>query len=224
MFRRWVLCIAVVATLGAVGVLGWNEYRLHSRKSAPAPLQLPRPVLVVSTDVKTGEEVCDLDVIDLTVLVQKDTPEPPLFVFEVPDGLPATLDFPTVPATATPADVTAFLPHSADGAESLPKPPAGKFWKRLAGWFQGKPLDGEEPCEALPIMPRPATSSHYPHESCPYHGGCPYDGAHYRHAVMKPIGSGEETQSAPPTARKPKLDTMEVRPGDIQSPWYIRPF
>jgi hypothetical protein len=229
MLRKWLFFAAVSMLMGAATWHATRHFVRHGRTHS-APLQIVHCSEKAPEPEKTGQEESEaIEVIDLTVL-PKQTVEPPLAGFDVPAGLPAVSNSPAGPIvqTAEP-DVADFRPHAAE-------PQSGFFnvWKRVAGYFWSQPASTVE-CERLPVMPRPAYSENHPHEGCPYLGGCPYDGSQFRQA-HKHVGVGEEEQAAPKPApenlipkpgekhKQPKVDTMEIRPGDLPSSWIRRPF
>lgn len=188
---------------------------------------LDEPIELLSMPKLEGEEESDsAEVIDLTQL-QK-TPPRPDDCDELPAGLPKALDVPILAKRmpgGPPPVVVEFLPHSADANEVRRAPmaqPAGQLWKRIMQLVTGS---GDEPPVFVPIpMPVPPRmpSYHQQHPSCPYTGGCPYDGALYRQsakvAPAKP--DGEEAQDAP----KPNRKSLDVRLGYIPWSWLARPF
>lgn len=199
MVRSWMLGGAAVAVVAMVGVLGWNERRLKACRHVPLPMQqecsepiefFSLGVLQAETPAIPPEEPIEVDVIDLAVLLQ--TTEPPMAGFEVPAGLPITVDMPSLMPSriAPPTQVADYLPHSADGQVAAQTTALTMLWKRLTSFFFGRQ---EAEVEALPVFPRPTTSTYQFHESCPY------DGGHYRHAVKRLVGSGDEST----TSRKP---------------------
>jgi hypothetical protein len=229
MLRKWLFFGALSMLLG---VATWQATRhfVGRERSHRAPLQLARHTQALPEPEKSGQEESEaIELIDLTV-VPKQTTEPPFADFDVPAGLPAVSDPPAGPLvqTAEP-DVAEFRPHAAE--------PQGGFvnvWKRVAGYLWSKPALESVECEQLPVMPRLEYSAHHQHEGCPYLGGCPYDGSQYRY-TNKPA-AGEEEQAAPKSVpenlipkpgdknKQPKVDTMEIRPGDLPWSWIRRQF
>lgn len=69
------------------------------------------------------------------------------------------------------------------------------------------------------------------HSGCPYQGGCSYGAAGHRTAKPDSApwpASSPAPKIAPPAPadvhKLPKIDTMEVRPGDLPRAWHVRPF
>jgi hypothetical protein len=237
MLKRWLLYGAVATTVAVIsgGVVHnvSRNWRRHVRTDR-APMQVARQAATppAAAEQSGQEESESIDLIDLTVL-QKQTAEPPMAGFEAPSGLPPVANAPATPLIQTSEpDVAEFRPFSADGPEAAPTPKAEfvNFWKRMAERVWGKRLsDGSEECESLPVLPRPASASECPRQ------GCPYDGSQYRKS-NKPAATGEEEQSIPRTKpenlipgpgefhKHPKVDTMDIRPGDIPWAWVTRPF
>lgn len=234
MLKRWLLYGAVAVTVAVIsGGIVHNvsrHWRRHIRVDR-TPMQLTRQSQKPPVVDKSGQEESEpIELIDLTVL-QKQTAEPPVAGYDVPAGLPPVVNEAAVPLVQTgEPDVADFKPYSADGPEPAQKTGFVSFWKRMADRVWGKTVDGGmEECEPLSSMPRQIQPAAHWHE------GCPYDGSQFRKS-NKPFVSGEEEQTAPRIApnnlipkpaelhKQPKLDTMEIRPGDIPWSWARRPF
>ncbi len=236
MLKRWLMYGAVAATVAVVsGTIVHNASRYfrgrvrHDR--APMQIVMHTEAAPQPAAPHNGQEESEaLELIDLSVL-PKQTDEPPLAGFDVPRDLPRLVDPPCPPLVQTSEpEVADFKPFSADGPEPQTKPKSGflNFWRRMAERLWGA-HDGSEESEALPTMPRAAQSADCPHQ------GCPYDGSQYRKS-NKPALTGEEEQSRPMALpgnlipkpndkhKFPKVDTMEIRPGDIPWAWAVRPF
>lgn len=237
MLKRWLMYAAVATTVAIIsgGVVHnvSRNWRRHVRVDR-APMQMARQIETPPAAVEQGgqEESEAIELIDLTVL-QKQTAEPPVATFEAPSGLPPVVNTLATPLVqTTEPEVAEFKPFSADGPEPARESKSGfaNFWAQMAQRVWGKrPGDGSEECESLPVMPRPDLKNACPRE------GCPYDGSQYRKS-NKPAVGGEEEQSIPRTKpdnlipkpgdfhKQPKVDTMEIRPGDIPWAWVSRPF
>lgn len=209
MFRNWMIgCAFIVAAVAC-----WNEYRLWNRRARQTPMQ------VVGHVPMTGDEECVVSgTLELTCQ-QKQTCEPPITESEpVAEAL-----------TVMPRP----LCDSSDCAQST----VADVWQAIGNLFDSTPLTGEETSEPkfMPspwqLMPRLLPQPY----RCPQSSDCPYLGgsSHPQHhtPVTKPTKpAGEEEQFIPlkPTfelkRKEPKLDTMEVRPGDLPSNWPLRPF
>jgi hypothetical protein len=209
-----------------------RHWRRHIRVDR-TPMQIARTAQQPTVIEKSGHEDSEaIELIDLTVL-QKQTTEPPVVGFDVPAGLPPVVNATAVPLVQTSEpDVADFKPYSADGPEPMAAPKSGfvSFWRRMAEKVWGNTFaDGSEECEQLQSMPRQVQPAGHWYEVCPY------DGSQYRKS-NKPAMTGEEEQAAPKTApgnlipkpselhKQPKLDTMEIRPGDLPWSWARRPF
>ena len=232
--RTWLICGAAAVAAGAIV---WNQYRSVSHRTAP-PLQTIQLAAVDAPDEPSGQEESDaVDVIDLTRL-PLETPEPPAARFEVPDDLPPVADGSAGPSAQTvEPNVADFKPLSVDEPARMLPGGLVAFLTRVAGYAWSRSVgDERRGWEQLPIVPRPAQAAYrHPQQSCPYLGGSPYDGAQYRSSVVAPAATGEEGQTAPPIAPKlapkvdekhkqPKVDTMEIRPGDVVPGSSRRPF
>lgn len=243
MMKRWLIYAAVAMTVAIVsGGIVRNvsrHFRRHVRIDR-APMQIAKRVIATPAPEANGQEESEaIELIDLSAL-QKGTPEPSGAGFLAPADLPPVADGRATPLVQTSEPVVAdFKPYSADGPEptAMPKASFVSFWTRVGERLWGGKImsDAFEECEQLSIMPRSVGAAPGPQESCPCLGGCPYDGSQYRKA-NKPAATGEEEQSIPRTLpnnlipkpgdlhKQPKLDTMEIRPGDIPWSWVPRPF
>jgi len=214
MYKKLLICGIAVAAVAAVS---WNGYRLWTKPETPAPMQVhvEPEILGISVLVTRSpqdepaivEDDCEAAaVIDLTCLLTQ-TAEPLPAQTEEPSELP----MPAAKSSKMPSHgvvVTQFLPHSADGDEARPMKAT---WIRLASYLFGERASAVVVPEPLALMPRPYVEPY----RCPQATGCPYHGGathpNYHHPIDVPM-------------KLPKLDTMDLRPGDLPTVWFIKPF
>jgi hypothetical protein len=251
---------AIGGVIVAAGLVSWNEYRVWTTHNHPQPLPLlpsnsdssaSLPAVMEygvdikvdqqkGTDRSTGEEECDVTIIDLTKL-QQQTSEPPLAdTLEPPIAsakCTSKCDFRTVPY-ALPC-VPQFLPFSADPNGSCAAsvtlttksaaidttPEELRVMPRLIDFYP-EPAPVE-----LNVAPRPANPKSWWERFGTWTvDGIPNDPSQY-HRSLPDSSSGDEQQDKPPTApknidapKRTKLDTMEIRPGDLPQGTIRKPF
>jgi hypothetical protein len=131
-------------------------------------------------------------------------------------------------------EVPQYRPYSADPEDCRKPGPLADACKKVAQFIWGlTPKSTEKsPPEALLVMPRPYDAHyHSAHPGCPYLGGSAGAGSQYIPRVPDASTAGEELQDRPPVKpkaednrKKPKLDTMEIRPGDLPTGGLRKPF
>lgn len=235
--RSWLYGLGVIVA----GVVGWQiwdsqqpiEKAIESRV-AIGPLTIASP--------PGNAEPESLTVIDVTkafVIIpppDNGTSEPPASIELLPSPRPATDEI--TPARDSKVVPASFEEHSADPQKPMAYRGAPS---RFITFMLGAARIAEQPSETEnPYwLPAPQTDieCHWQlrfqvpqiHSGCPYQGGCPYDGSPYRAAKAAPTEEthGTSIQKAPApreSHKQPKVDTMEVRPGDLPRNWFVRPF
>jgi hypothetical protein len=184
-------------------------------------------------DRLTGEEECDATIIDLTLLQQQtiepplaDTIEPPI----APDhgkATPTRCDFESMPYVLP--SVPQFRPFSADPDDCCAKGTMTETCRKVSGFLgsifsKAKSSNNDEfTPEELHVMPRPVeTQPPSENSGSPHLGSHQFDTVRYHRSLPDSSRAGEEEQLNPPmnpktdnTHKQPKIDTMEIRPGDL---------
>jgi hypothetical protein len=176
----------------------------------------------------------------------------PAVVIEDSQTIQETLKVASAESTTTNSIPVDFLPHSADGPLSgaAAADSHSGLWKNLMSLFCGTATaEGALPMTPFAWPNGTDHSYHQQHPECPYHG-CPgrmsysYDPVrpvtrpiaeeepedHALQPVDKRPVAEEEPESTQPaplprlSKRKPKLDTLDVRPGDLPANWLVWPY
>jgi len=248
--RYWLYGLGVLVA----GVVGWQiwdsqqpiEKAIESRV-AIGPLTIASP----PGDAEP-ESLTVIDLTKAFVIIpppENGTSEPPASIEVLPSPRPAMDEI--TPARDSKVVPASFEEHSAEPKKPMARRSA---WSRFVTFMLGGsrfnvqpsihihgqrpeffspdfPLERELEALQADIERHRQLRFQVPqiHSGCPYQGGCPYDGSQYRAAKAAPTEETHDTsiQRAPApreSHKQPKVDTMEVRPGDLPRNWFVRPF
>ena len=125
------------------------------------------------------------------------------------------------PAGPTPV-VPAFLPLAVDHDPAEPPLAPSPVWTKVVRFIWGLPgQDAPSRYAPAPVVMPARSSYHHDHPECPYVGSRPESGQHAR-STVKP--GGDEAQDAPMKKNPANRNTMEIRPGDLPTGWFWKPF